>query len=161
MSDRAYIYQGEIKRFFTGDKGSVMDGQRRLCSPVIIGWESDGHKVVAATETLIDNSTGDDTITESTAWAYREAEDDVHRTVTTRDRTAQEIDDQNTAIAASEADLILGEISRRALNMLYTLAKVNTPSLTMAQFVNAFEGSQGNEPITRQGFINYIKDNRL
>lgn len=161
MSDRAHVFQNAIIRFYTGDKGEVRDGQKRLCSPVILGWSDGDHKVVPVNQTDVDNSTGSDTINDATPWVYRSVENDVHRTVIKRDRTAQEIDDQNTAIATSEADLILGEIQRRALNMIFSLAKINTPSLTLAQFVNAFEGSDGSTPIDRQAFINYIKANRL
>ena len=162
MTDRAHIFNGNLVKLFSGERGTVVDGQRRLVSPPVIGWQMDGHKVVPATETITDTSTGTvGKVTSDTGWVVALDESEVTRTITVRDMTSQEIDSENDSIATSEADQIIGEIQRRAMNILFSLSKKNTPSLTLAKFVNDFEGTLGDKPITRQMFIDYIKDNRI
>ena len=158
MIDRALVRNGAVIRKYSGEKGWVILEGGGKVSPPVLGYTNGNDNIVPVVEETNDTSTGSDIVT--TRVETVEA-DRVLVVTTIRDMTAQELDEDKTNRAVSEADMVLGEIQRRAMNLLFSLAKVNTPSLTVQQFLNAFEGSMGDEPITRQMFINYIADKRL
>lgn len=73
---------------------------------------------------------------------------------------AAELDALKDQRAASEVDKVLGDIQRRALNVLFdTINTVRTNAgqqpITLQQYVTALNGADG--PITRQQFVNYVK----
>ena len=73
---------------------------------------------------------------------------------------AVELDAVKDREAANEVDKILGDIQRRALNVLFdTINTVRTNAgqqpITLQQYVNALNGAGG--PITREQFVSYVK----
>ena len=165
MIDRIHIRIGSpsvILGRFDGPNGFLRnaDGRKTDVSRIDIGWQLGNDKLVPYTLTENDTSTGPTTVTVDTGDVIV-ADNEVTRTVTIRDMTAPEILARNNVLASEEANQILGEIQRRTMNLLFSLAKVNDPALTLQNFVISFEGSLGDTPITRQMFIDYIRDNRL
>lgn len=76
---------------------------------------------------------------------------------------ASKMDARNEVAAVNEVDKVLGDIQRRALNVLFeTINTVRTNAgqqpITLQQYANLLNNSDA--PITRSQFINYIK-NRL
>lgn len=165
MTQIAHIRSGRLVRTYSQQDDGSYKGWVDLesgdkASPPQLGYISGNDKIVPMVEETQNTSTGTvRTVRTDTGWQVEA--DRVYRLITIRDMTEQELLDRKEQQAVREADLVLGEIQRRAMNLLFSLAKANTPSLTLQQFVSAFEGPLGNEPITRQMFIDYIRDNRL
>lgn len=66
------------------------------------------------------------------------------------------------AAATLHVDKVLGDIQRRALNVLFANingVRVNAGQqpITLSQYVNLLNGPTGDGPITREQFINYVK----
>ena len=83
------------------------------------------------------------------------------QTWTVEDITA-EIQAGKDATAVSEVDRVMGEIQRRALNVMFELinqfrASQGQSALTLPQYTTLINGASGNGPITREQFITFVR----
>lgn len=149
MTDRAHIFGGNLIRTYNGEAGAVNYQKKRLCSPVIIGWEDNGHKIVPASEIINDASTGPDTVRTSTGWVVAGDESEVTRTIDIRDKTAQEIDDENEAV--------VDEFDSTNHNLLVWLG-LFVKDITAQQFslINDVRNRHGQQPITLTQYANSL-----
>ena len=155
----AHIRSGQIIRQYSPDRGWViLENGNRMSPPVAGTYGND--KIVPVVEETSDTSTGPDTVRTDTDWQVEASR--VYRLITVRDMTAQEIDDRDTQRAATEVDKVLGDIQRRALNVMFeTINTVRTNAgqqpITLQQYTTLLNGPTGDGPITREQFVNYVK----
>ena len=156
----AHIRNGQIIRRYSGPPYSgwvdLEDG--RKASPPVEGFADGNDKIVPVVEETQDTSTGPDIFRSDTGWQVEA--DRVYRLITIRDMTPAEIDLRDQGRATSEVDAVLGDIQRRALNVLFDTineVRVNAgqQTITLQQYVTALNAADA--PITRDQFINYVK----
>lgn len=158
----AHIRNGEIIKTLSEERGWITLANGDHVSPPLVGdYGTGGDKVVPVIEENFDNSTGNvPTVLDDTGFVVEASR--VYRSKTLRDMNQAELDAFNDTKAAKEADKVLGDIQRRALNVnLFLtnqlLAAHGNPALTLQQYVNLLNGPEGDGPITRQQFVNYVK----
>lgn len=154
----AHIRNGQIINQFRDLRGWVTLENGDKMSPPVVGTYGED-KIVPVVVDNQDTSTGTvPTTVEDTGFTVEP--DRVYRLVTTRDMTPAELDAFNTTRAVKEVDKVLGDIQRRALNVLFdTINTVRTNAgqqpITLQQYVAALDGAD--VPITRQQFVDYVK----
>ena len=112
----AHIRNDQLIRQYSSDRGWViLEDGNRMSPPVAGTYGND--RIVPVVEETSDTSTGPDTVRTDTGWQVEASR--VYRLTTIRDMTVQEIDDRDTQRAATEVDKVLGDIQRRALNVMF------------------------------------------
>ena len=157
----AHIRNGELVKLFPDDRGWFTLEDGRKVSPPIAGFVDGNDIVLPVVNEFQDTSTGTvPTISNDTGWQIEA--DRVYRLVTVRDMTAQEIDDRKQQQAGIEVSQVLADIQRRAMNVTLfgfneLRAQHGLPALTLNQYVALLNGPEGDGPITKQQFLNYVK----
>lgn len=147
MTERAHIRNSQIVRFYQTEKGWLIDENgKKFASPVLIGYDDGTNKVVIVERETDDQSLTNDTksSTVTTVEANR-----VHVLTTIVDKTLQEIDDEQTALAVSQADAILGQLCKFLMAGQFELANR----------VIALEGGNAITVAQYIAFINNLVDN--
>lgn len=152
MADRAHIRLIDgtwtFQRAFDGANGffRTQDGRRVDVAQAPLGYEIGNDRLVAAVETLVDTSTGSEVVTDIPAWTVALAGTGCTRTVTTRDKTLQEVSD--------EKDAILARLDIASRDELYALAIVVKGALAlMLEMINVERGNHGQGPINLATFV--------
>jgi len=175
MTDRAHIRLVNsvwtFQRGFDGANGSFRgeDGRMTDVAKAPIGYQIGNDKLVTATETVDDTTAGGEPITERPGWTVEVDGSACSRTITIRDKTAQEISDEKDAVlvdldVASRTELYaLAVIVKGGLALMLDMineerANRQPPQnpINLSQFTNAFEAAESN--ITMNQFKNYLKD---
>ena len=144
MTDRAHIRNGQLIRKYEGEKGKVLlEKMGEVAMPVVIGYVNGNDKVVPYKVVTKDTSTGADTVRTTAVVVGAKA---VTETVTIRDKTAQEIEDE----AAAEKDAELSFVDRD---------RSSDKALAQAIFrvINAVRALEGKQPLTAAQFKTYLR----
>lgn len=108
MADRAILKDGAVVRFVSGDNNKLNEGKKTLVMGTPLGTEisygGSTYKVVPATSNTVDTSTGSDITKDDTGWVVAGDTNSVSRTITIRDKTVSEIDDEKEALLQKLAD---------------------------------------------------------
>ena len=174
MTDRAHIRLIDsvwtFQKAFNSATGffRIVDGRRVDLSKAPIGYEVGNDRLVAAVETLDDTSTGSETITERPEWTVAADGSGCSRTVTIRDKTAQEISDEKDAIidylTSENRDLIVAlglfvkDLTAQQFSII-NLVRTNNGqgTITLAQYESSINSQANKDLITNQQFKNQIK----
>lgn len=130
----AHIRNGKIIKRFSGKRGWFTCEDGAKCSPPTAGFVRGNDRIVPIEEVTEDTSTTDQKIatTQTTVEADR-----VIVTRTIRDKTAQELSDEQDVLIASAADQLLGKV--------------------IFQIANDVRELKGQKRITAQQFHTYLK----
>lgn len=150
---------------FDGPNGFTRteDDRRVDISKAPIGYQVGNDKLVAATFTQTDNSTPSaETTTEDTGWVVNATS--ATRSVTKRDKTAQEIAGERQA-ALAELDVARRDLqyatfvhTKEITSVMFALARQITPTLTLSQFAAQWENNKN--LITMDQFKTYLGRNQ-